>query len=110
MVYAAPISTNIPNPLGGTYANISDVLGVVLNVMLGVGWALVFVAACLGIIKFITSHGDPKETAGAKSTLTYIAIGAGILMLVTTWRIIAFGLVNLQGNYGINGVTNFIEK
>ncbi|EKD95272.1 MAG: hypothetical protein ACD_24C00547G0011 [uncultured bacterium] len=105
-VYAAPIDPNIEDPLGGGINSLADVFGVFTNILLGVGWALVFVASTLAMIKYITSKGDPKETNTAHAWLLYCGIGAFIMFAFTTIRVIIPRMIG--GTWtGVNGVTDF---
>jgi hypothetical protein len=95
------------DPIGGAITSLSNVFGMTLNIILGVGWALVFAMAGLGIIKFILSKGEPKETAAAKSALTYVVVGAFIMLFFSTIRIILFGLTTANRDWTIANVTDF---
>ncbi|HLB51504.1 hypothetical protein A3F07_01205 [candidate division WWE3 bacterium RIFCSPHIGHO2_12_FULL_38_15] len=105
-VYAAGVDPNIEDPLGGNINSISKVFGVATNILLGVGWALVFVAATLAIIKYINSKGDPKETNTAHTWLLYCGIGAFIMFAFTTIRLIIPRMLGATWT-GVPGVTDF---
>ncbi len=75
-VYAAP-------------AAISDIAPILQNIikMLTPVAAMAFLAMMIiGAYKFITSGGDPKATAGARSTFTYAIIG--IILVISAWLVL----------------------
>ena len=105
-VYAAPIDPNVTDPLNNGITSIADVFGVATNILLGIGWALVFVSVSLALIKYITSKGDPKEAHTAHAWLLYCGIGAFIMFAFTTIRVIIPKM--LGGSWtGVNDVTDF---
>jgi len=107
-VYAVPIdASNISDPLGGKVSHLSNVFGLGINLLIGVGWAMAFVSMGLGIIKYIMSKGDPKETATATSWLLFTAVGAVILMLITVLRKALFGLIGVDDSWGIANISTF---
>lgn len=75
-VYAAP-------------ATIADIVPVIQNIikMLTPLAVMAFLAMVVfGAFKFITSGGDPKGAAGARSTFTYAIIG--VLLVIAAWLIL----------------------
>lgn len=112
-VYAAgPIPGNIDNPITvfGPRPTLSNVFGFLLNILLGVGWALVFVCAALAIVKYIMSQGDPKETGAATRWALYMAIGALIMVMITVLRGFAFQFTGAENSWQVNDVTNFMRN
>lgn len=75
MVYAVGVPSVISDPLGGRFASLSQVFGVLINVVLGVGVALTVVYLILGGIKYMMSQGDQKATQTAREWLTNAIIG-----------------------------------
>lgn len=45
-----------------------------------------FIMITVGGYKFLTAGGDPKSAAGARSTLTYAALG--IILVIASWLIL----------------------
>ncbi len=70
-------------------AAISDITSILQNIikMLTPVAAMAFLAMMIiGAYKFITSGGDPKAAAGARSTFTYAIIG--IILVIAAWLIL----------------------
>mgnify|MGYP001583836018 CR=1 FL=1 len=70
-------------------AKISDILIVVRNIirlLAPVAGLAFFIMIIVGGYQFLTSGGDPKGVAQARSTLTYAIIG--ILLVVSAWLIL----------------------
>lgn len=70
-------------------AQISDIIGVLENI---IGLLAPFAAIALFIMllvagfQFLTSGGDPKSVAAARTTLTYAIIG--VILVVVVWLIL----------------------
>lgn len=72
------LATVAPSPVHAATARIVDALGVLENIikLLAPAAAIAFLIMILvGAFKFITSGGDPKAAASARSTLTYAILG-----------------------------------
>jgi len=61
----------LPDPSGG----IAAILKSVLSWMLGIIGMIALIAFVISGIQYLTSHGDEKQIATAKLTMTYAAIG-----------------------------------
>ena len=97
-VYAdSPVSTNVGDPLNSKFQNIGDIAGWVINIMLGVGWALTFIMLAAGFIKYILSRGETKATDQARQWLTFAALGGVGLFFLTTIRLIIQNLLGAEG-------------
>ncbi len=94
-VYA---QTSVNVPTLANFTSVGNIFAFVINIILGVGWALVFVMLALGIIQYIMSKGDSKATGAAREWLTAAAIGGVALFFLTTLRVILFNLVGIQNN------------
>ncbi|KKS16288.1 MAG: hypothetical protein UU77_C0055G0002 [candidate division WWE3 bacterium GW2011_GWC1_41_7] len=105
-VYA--VSTELEDPLGGRFTSLSSVFGWAINIVIGVGWALVFIFLALGFIRYITSRGDPKSAAGAQSSLVHTLIGGVGLFFLTAFRFIITGLLGAEENLGPPEITGFL--
>jgi len=90
--------TNVSVPIIPGVNNLGDIFGMVVNIILGVGWALVFVMLALGLVQYIMSKGEAKATDAARQWLTAAAIGGIGLFFLTTLRVILFNLVGLGSN------------
>ena len=102
----AAVPTSVINPLSGRFTTVGSIFGFATNVIIGIGWGLVFIMLALGFIKYVMSKGDKNETQSAQSQLTYAVIG-GVGLL-------AIGLIKniLAGILGINetdiGISSFV--
>jgi uncharacterized membrane protein len=76
------------------YGTVGVFLGIALNIMLGTGIAISIIAIILSGIKFLTSKGDPKSTADAKTSLTYSVVA--FLLVVGAFTIKAI-IINMLG-------------
>lgn len=102
----AQVGNQLTDPLGGRYNSLGNIFGFIINVIIGVGWALVFIMLALGFIQYVMSQGESKAADKARMWLTYAVIGGVGLFFLTAIRTIIPGL--LGGNaINVNGVTNF---
>ena len=85
-------------------ASINCIPFIVQNVIF---WLLVFAGTAalilliIGGIKFITSGGDPKQTEGARKTLTYAILG--LVLILLSFAILRF----IAQTTGLNCITKF---
>lgn len=61
---------------------------IIIKAVVGFALLAVFIVLIIGGFKFLTSGGDPKAAASAKSTLTYAVFG--LVGLVIIWLILKF--------------------
>lgn len=99
----AAVSNNIYSPLTGRFASFNDIFNFITNVIIGVGWGLVFIMLAMGFIRYVMSKGDPKETKAAQETLTYAIIGGIGLFSLMLIKTLVFNLlgVTVDGNKDI---------
>ena len=97
------VPTSVTNPLPNI-SSLGQVFGMVVNLIIGVGWALVFVMLALGFIQFIMSRGEAKATDAARQWLTYAVIGGVGLFFVMVLRNIIPVLLGANGNAPVNNV------
>lgn len=71
----AQVSVIVENPLQGRFDTIGHVFGFVINLLIGVGWSLVFVMLALGFIQYILSKGEKSAVDRAQKWLTYSILG-----------------------------------
>jgi hypothetical protein len=95
----AQTRVNVPTVQG--VSTLGNVFAMVINIILGVGWALVFVMLAMGIIQYVMSKGEAKATDAARNWLTAAAIGGIGLFFLTTVRVILFNLAGLGSNNNI---------
>ncbi len=105
-VYAQGLGTSVSNPLGDTeFDTLSDVFGFIINLVLGVGYALVFVMLALGFVQYVLSKGEKQAVDSAQKWLTYAVIGGVGLFFITVAKSIIENLTG--GNIQQNSITNF---
>jgi|GEM_PF-1261895 len=77
------VKTTIISPLSAeNFGSIGAIFGFITNLLIGIGWGLVFIMLALGFTKYVMSKGDKTETQNAQQWLTYAVIGGvGLLML-----------------------------
>lgn len=83
------IAKSVISPAYAQPAKLSDIEGIISNI---IGLLTPFAAIALlimivvGAYKFLTSGGDPKAVAGARSTLTYAILG--VILVVVSWLVL----------------------
>ena len=77
---------------------VSDFLGLALNIVFGTAIAISLIATILAGIKFITARGDPKAKAAAQQALTYATLAFVLSIGAYTIKTIIFNVVG--GNVG----------
>ncbi|MFC1722027.1 hypothetical protein ACFL0C_00075 [Patescibacteria group bacterium] len=105
----AQVNTTLSNPLGPRFTNLGQLFSFVINLFIGVGWALVFVMLALGFIQYIMSKGEKTAVDSAQKWLTYAVIGGVGLFFISFIRGIIPQLLtgsNNQINTGGN-ITTF---
>ena len=71
---------------GGEVSGIAKLASDILLILTGAAAIIAFIFIIIGGFKFVTSGGDPKAVAGARTTLTYAIIG--IILVVVSWLIL----------------------
>ncbi len=85
-VYAqGAVSTTLANPLTGI-DSLPQIFSLVINLIIGVGWALVFVMLALGFVQYVTSKGEVKATDAARQWLTYAVVGGVGLFFISVLK------------------------
>ena len=93
----AQVPTEPKNFVGDRFESLGDIFGFVINLVIGVGWALVFVMLALGFVQYVTSRGEKDAVESAQKWLTYAVIGGVGLFFVTFLRTIIVNLVIGEG-------------
>ena len=86
----------------GDPAQISDIVGIIANIikLLAPAAAIaVFVMILVAGFQFLTSGGDPKSVAAARTTFTYAILGA--ILVVVVWLILTL----IKAVTGVNVTT-----
>jgi|GEM_PF-3126070 hypothetical protein len=114
MVYAAANNPweflqpwSLIGPENRPLVEVSDFLGLGLNVLLGTTLAVSMISLILSGIKFVTAKGDPKAKAAAQQSLTYAVVAFILGIGAFTLKTIIFNVVG--GDYGSlrNATPNF---
>lgn len=104
----AAIGTQLVNPLaGGQFEDIGDVFGFVINLIIFIGWALVFVMLALGFTQYVMSRGDETAVKSAQQWVTYAIIGGVGLFFIGVIRTIIPTLLDADASLTVEGVTDF---
>jgi hypothetical protein len=79
-----------------TFKDLENLVGNVINVILGFAGITFFVLLVIGGIRFITSGGDPKATEGAKKTLTYALGGFLVILLAFLILVLIYKITGVE--------------
>lgn len=80
------------------FDNVSDFLGVSLNILFGIALAVSVIYIIMSGIKFVTARGDPKAKALAKQALTYALVAFILAIGAYTVKLIIINVVG--GDFG----------
>lgn len=80
-----------PTINGTNLAQLGDIFGRVVSVLIGIAGAIGIILIVIGGIRYILSSGDPKAMQSARNALTFAIIGLIIILL-------ALAIVLLIGN------------
>jgi hypothetical protein len=98
-VYAQAVNLDVQDPLNARFGSLGDVFAFLINLLIGVGWALVFVMLALGFVQYVMSRGEKTAVESAQKWLTYAVIGGVGLFFITFIRTL---IPNLLGGDQIN--------
>jgi membrane protease YdiL (CAAX protease family) len=73
------------NPVPGI-TNLGQMFAMIINIVLGIGWALVFVMLAMGFVQYVMSRGEKQAVEQAQKWLTYAVIGGVGLFLVVVLK------------------------
>jgi vacuolar-type H+-ATPase subunit I/STV1 len=87
-VYAqgGAVDLNVTDPVHTRFNNLADIFGFLLNLFIGIGWALVFVMLALGFVQYVMSRGEKTAVESAQKWLTYAVIGGVGLFFISFVR------------------------
>ena len=109
-VYAiGVISADFSDPLGGRITSLSNVFGIVMNVVIGSVYAFGFIAISLGFVNYAMSQGDKYKVQAAKSYLTYGIIAILIALFVSGARTFLVSIYT-GTTFEIPTITDFITR
>lgn len=87
---------------------LGDIFALAINIILGVGWAMMFVMLALGLVNYIISKGEPKAVKASRDWLVSALLGGMALFFFTSFQSIFLKLLGLDptktliGNQTIN--------
>lgn len=88
MVLAA-ITSYVNDPTMWHFNTLPKVLAGGINLILGIGWGLVFVSAAAGFVYMAMSSGNKDKMVMSRKWFTGLGMGTLILFIVTTlWFVI----------------------
>ncbi len=87
------------------FGSLSAIFGFIINTIIYVGWALVFVMLAFGFAQYVMSKGDEKAVNAAQQWVTYAIVGGVGLFFVGVLKVIIPQLVG--GSLELTGVTDF---
>ncbi len=105
--YAQTVGANVEDPLNGQIGDLSNVYAFIFNLILGLGWAFVFIMTAVNISRYIMSKGEPKEVATVQTAFYYLAAAGFGLFLVTSSKTIIMSLLGIT-SIDTGPETNFI--
>jgi membrane protease YdiL (CAAX protease family) len=97
-VFAQEVPVDLNDPTGGRFSDLGDIFGFVVNLIIGVGWALVFVMLALGFVQYVTSKGEKDAVESAQKWLTYAVIGGVGLFFITFIKTLLPTLLGTSGD------------
>lgn len=101
-VYAQVSTDPVLEDNVGGIEKLSDLFNLVLNVIVGVGIALVVIFLVLGGIQYVMSKGDPKAADAARLSLTNAIIGFVVIIGALTIKAVVLNVLG-QGDITVGG-------
>lgn len=86
------------NPAPSSFSNwsVSAILGIILNIVIGVGFSLSIVGLAYSGIIYVTSSGDPKNARKAWDGFLWSAIAAMITLAAFVIKAVALNLFGVD--------------
>ena len=103
---ADALSDPLSDPLGGRFSSLSSVIGFAINVLIGVGWALVFYNLALGFTGIALAGNKPEEAKKNQQKIMYSIVGGVMLFFIAVLKKILPELLGVE-NFGVNTITGF---
>ena len=91
-------ATTVTSPVNIT--SLGQVFALILNIIMGIGWALVFVMLAMGFVQYILSRGEKTAVENAQKWLTYAVIGGVGLFFVYVLKTIIPALMGATSGPG----------
>ena len=90
----------------GTFGTLENTVGVVINLVIGLGFSISMVAITISAVMYVLSEGDPDKTKRAWSAFLYGAIGAALSLGVVALKAIAIKAFGINDPNILDGPTN----
>ena len=103
---ADALSGPISDPLGGRFSSLSNVIGFALNVLLGIGWALVFYNLALGFTGIALAGNKPDDAKKNQQKVMYAIVGGVMLFFISFLKSYLPTLIG-GGGFSVNTITDF---
>ena len=95
--YAQTVDATLTDPLGGQVTSLANVYAFIFNLIVGIGWATVFIMTAANINRYILSKGEPKEVMAVHTAFYYLAAAGFGLFLVSVSKSIILSLLGVSG-------------
>ena len=95
--YAQTVGADLTDPLGGQVTSLANVYAFIFNLIVGIGWATVFIMTAANINRYILSKGEPKEVMAVHTAFYYLAAAGFGLFLVSVSKSIILSLLGVSG-------------
>ncbi|MBU1084960.1 MAG: hypothetical protein ABII08_00430 [Candidatus Beckwithbacteria bacterium] len=76
----------MPADTAATFSDLETIFEHILGIAITLGGIALFIMLLVGGFKYLTSSGDPKQTASAGSTITMAVVG--LLVAIGSWFIL----------------------
>ncbi len=86
---------------------IGDILAIIINVLIGAGFAISLIALAYAFIQYTMSMGDPKKTEQAYHAVLWGVTSAFVTLLALAIKLSIFKAGGVTDPNLINGVPNF---
>lgn len=94
---AADVPTSAINPLAQVFptgtVSLTNIFGLIMNIVVGIGIALTVIFLVLGGIQYITARGDVKAADAARNSLTNAVIGFVVVLAALTIRYVVTNVI-----------------
>lgn len=97
--YAQPNQTGVAERLG----SVGSISGMIVNIVIGVGFSISLVAIALSAVMHVLSGGDPDKTKRAWNAFLYGAIGAAFSLGIVALKNIVIRAFGIDDPNIING-------
>lgn len=85
--------------LEGKFISLDSLANVLVNLLVGVGFAIGLVGLAYGFVQYVMSEGEKDKIAKAQSAITFSVIAIIVSLLAVTIKIIFFALIGTTNVY-----------